>query len=299
MPKISPANVLILAQNSQTALELAQRIGGEAAQVWTSAADVPASAQPDVVVTDLPTQDDAIAALEQRATTAEGETKCPTAHAWLGIGPADWAEVHLPPDVSTRELQIACRLLAEIARLRAGQARATQLHHDATELANTDPLTGLPNRRAWDNQLASRLTAGRAESWLAILDLDRFKQVNDTLGMAAGDRLLRQAAERMAGAIRRDDLLARLGGDEFGLLLTGVDAAVASRVIERLADSIRQQGVDSAHLLTASIGYASSAEFDGSATEVFTAAEAALREAKRSGGDRAVRARADSAGATT
>lgn len=94
--------------------------------------------------------------------------------------------------------------------------------------ATTDELTGLPNRRALNTDMPTRLAASKgARSALLLLDLDRFKLVNDTLGHEAGDELLMQVAQRLRGRLRDGDLLARLGGDEFALHLRDCDHAEA------------------------------------------------------------------------
>ena len=92
--------------------------------------------------------------------------------------------------------------------------------HEATH----DGLTGLANRTLLLRRCAAALEQ-RADGEvvaLLLLDLDRFKQVNDTLGHAVGDVLLQQVAGRLSDQVRREDLVARLGGDEFGILLTGI-----------------------------------------------------------------------------
>ena len=101
--------------------------------------------------------------------------------------------------------------------------------HEATH----DGLTGLANRTLLLRRCAAALeqrTAGQVVA-LLLLDLDRFKQVNDTLGHAVGDILLLQVAERLSDQVRREDLVARLGGDEFGILLTGISTATDAEVI--------------------------------------------------------------------
>jgi len=105
-------------------------------------------------------------------------------------------------------------------------------------LAMTDPLTGLPNRRAFDEQLAGELErlrgVGGGRLAVCVLDLDRFKEFNDRHGHPAGDRLLRETAERWQATLRRGSLLARLGGEEFALLLPRADEEEAARTAERL-----------------------------------------------------------------
>ena len=114
------------------------------------------------------------------------------------------------------------------------------------ELAYTDPLTGLPNRRRLEEQVETAIWDARSGSdTLALLfvDLDGFKAVNDGLGHAAGDELLQIVARTLRGRLRRGDLLARLGGDEFLVALTGLDpesaAVEARRVADELAAAVR------------------------------------------------------------
>jgi diguanylate cyclase (GGDEF)-like protein len=105
------------------------------------------------------------------------------------------------------------------------------------DLARTDPLTGLANRRLWDERLAIELA--RAERYgralcVAAIDLDRFKPYNDRFGHQAGDALLREASAAWRGALRAADMLSRLGGDEFALLLPDCDVDCARGIVERL-----------------------------------------------------------------
>jgi len=105
-----------------------------------------------------------------------------------------------------------------------------------------DPLTGLPNRKYLNRTLDEAINSpGREPFALAILDLDRFKEVNDTLGHAVGDRLLALVAKRIRGALRPGDTVARLGGDEFALHLTGVDGHDhAAQVAERIRSALTE-----------------------------------------------------------
>jgi diguanylate cyclase (GGDEF)-like protein len=100
-------------------------------------------------------------------------------------------------------------------------------------MAETDPLTGLPNRRAWDARL-SRVTADDERVTVAMFDIDHFKRFNDAHGHLAGDELLRETAAAWRLLLRPDDLLARVGGEEFGLLLVSCSPSAAAEVTERL-----------------------------------------------------------------
>jgi PAS domain S-box-containing protein/diguanylate cyclase (GGDEF)-like protein len=107
-------------------------------------------------------------------------------------------------------------------------------------LAHSDPLTGLLNRRAWDDELARAIAhAQHAAEPLAIalIDLNDFKHVNDSLGHDSGDRLLEEAARVWQEQLRGGDLLARIGGDEFAILLPGCGLADLAAIVERLKDA--------------------------------------------------------------
>ncbi|MDQ1686032.1 MAG: diguanylate cyclase [Frankiaceae bacterium] len=103
--------------------------------------------------------------------------------------------------------------------------------------ATTDDLTGVANRRAWHDQLELAFARSQRNSeplTVLLLDLDGFKQINDTLGHAAGDDLLRRASAAWQATLRTTDVLGRLGGDEFAVILERTDAAAAEEVIARL-----------------------------------------------------------------
>jgi diguanylate cyclase (GGDEF)-like protein len=118
---------------------------------------------------------------------------------------------------------------------------------DVHNQARTDELTGLPNRRALYEDVPKRLLAGEGRRALFLLDLDRFKEVNDSLGHDVGDRLLIQVGVRLTEQLRAGDLLARLGGDEFAILLEGCGhaeaAAMAVRLRQVLAEPFTLEGI--------------------------------------------------------
>jgi diguanylate cyclase (GGDEF)-like protein len=141
-------------------------------------------------------------------------------------------------------------------------SRSLRRHAAANRhLALHDTLTGLPNRNLLQDQLARRLQAG-GELGLLLIDLDRFKDVNDTLGHGTGDHLLQGVAERLVASVRSGDTVARLGGDEFAVVIgrqhgseVGVSAAleaVAARVTESLVNPFLLDGIEVA--IEASIG---------------------------------------------
>lgn len=112
--------------------------------------------------------------------------------------------------------------------------------HDLANAASTDALTGLRNRRAFDAALADRLGAG-SDAIVAMIDLDRFKQVNDTHGHDIGDELLKVVAKRLRADVTGSDLVARLGGDEFAILFdVATNIADATRAAETIASRIEQ-----------------------------------------------------------
>ncbi len=129
----------------------------------------------------------------------------------------------------------ASTVMAALARAALTFIEVQQLA-DSRVLANTDDLTGLANRRGFLERLARvGQGAGRPATFaLLLLDLDRFKGINDSLGHQAGDSLLTQVGSRMADALRPGDLHARLGGDEFAVLLENADADAARRVAHRV-----------------------------------------------------------------
>lgn len=143
--------------------------------------------------------------------------------------------------------------------------------------AETDALTGLPNRRSWDARLENALDE-HASFTVAILDLDHFKDYNDSFGHPAGDRLLKGTAAGWRDQLRTGDFLARIGGEEFGLLLVDCDVAHATEVADRLRLHVT-------HGQTCSVGFATRTEGE-SALRVMARADAALYEAKRGGRNR-------------
>jgi diguanylate cyclase (GGDEF)-like protein len=127
-----------------------------------------------------------------------------------------------------------------VSEVRFQASQAERREHDGrhllarmSDMASTDSLTGLPNRRAWEARL-HEATLGGEPVMLAMLDLDHFKDYNDTHGHPAGDRLLRETAAAWRDELRIGDFLARVGGEEFALLLPATSSQDAAVVVERL-----------------------------------------------------------------
>jgi diguanylate cyclase (GGDEF)-like protein len=160
--------------------------------------------------------------------------------------------------------------------------------HRIEELAATDVLTGLPNRRQLSEHVARASRASRHDGSgfaLLLVDLDRFRHINDSLGHEAGDRVLVDVAQRIRGCMRAGDLLARSGGDQFALLVQGADRAVAESSARRVLDAVAAPyDLDGAQFtLTCSIGGALCPGNGRSADELLRHAEAAV-EAVKTGG---------------
>lgn len=172
-------------------------------------------------------------------------------------------------------------------KLERHRRESAQLRTDA----DTDVLTGLANRRAFDDALTSLLQGHRehdTEFSLLMLDLDRFKNYNDDFGHLAGDEVLRITGRMLDAAVRPSDLAARYGGEEFALLLPAIDAIKAGEVATRVLEAFRAFAWPH-RAVTISIGVAQSAAGDDAAG-LIRRADAALYEAKNTGRDRAVTA---------
>jgi diguanylate cyclase (GGDEF)-like protein/PAS domain S-box-containing protein len=168
-------------------------------------------------------------------------------------------------------------------------------HYEAElhRLAEVDELTGLPNRRAFLAVLADHLASRRREDMrgaLLVLDLDRFKELNDTLGHAVGDRVLVHAARAMEERLRTTDFLGRLAGDEFAVLLPRADEDEAEQVAQALAERLREEALPTARgvsQVSASIGVVPLSGAAGASVDrALQCADDAMYAAKAAGRDR-------------
>ena len=196
-------------------------------------------------------------------------------------GGATWPE-------STRRILGGAAVEASAALARAYS------HRDAVARASTDALTGLPNRRYFDEfvgLLAQRRRAGDRVGILMV-DVDRFKVLNDKHGHATGDAVLREVAGAIVSAVREDDVPARFGGEEFVVLLRNPDPGVAVEIGERIRAAVR--GLDLRRLqvppVSVSVGVAVAEGPDDAIESLIEIADEALYRAKRGGRDRVVAA---------
>ena len=175
-------------------------------------------------------------------------------------------------------------------RLEAAIAELTGREREARLMAMRDPVTGLANRRLFLDRLEeTMLGIERADRQAAILflDLDRFKEVNDRFGHAAGDRLLARVAEVLQTSVRATETLARFGGDEFVLIMPRIDhptdpEEVARRLLKRLAEPIEGPWGNTG--VSASVGLALAPDHSTTAAGILRSADAAMYRAKNAGG---------------
>ena len=195
---------------------------------------------------------------------------------------------HAATELSNNQMKMLIGVSNRLIAGFSGAERDQKLH----SLAYVDPLTGLPNRVALQSLLSQELAnAERNKAMAAILfiDLDRFKQANDTHGHAFGDRLLIQAANRIRNHVREDDVVARIGGDEFTVILSEVKttreaASVARKLIQSLS---RRFEVEGQTIYTgASVGIAMYPDDGTGGAELLKMADTAMYRAKSAGRSR-------------
>lgn len=157
---------------------------------------------------------------------------------------------------------------------------------DEQRHATTDPLTGLLNHRAFYQIAETELARSRRYKHpfsVAYVDVDNFKQVNDSSGHAAGDLLLRQVAEIMRGYSRTTDVVARLGGDEFAILLVETASEAAQQAVEALRRELLDAMVEAGWPVTFSIGVVSYGTPPPTVSDMVRTADELMYEVKRSG----------------
>jgi diguanylate cyclase (GGDEF)-like protein len=186
----------------------------------------------------------------------------------------------------------ARRLLRVAGTETAGSLDRADSHRSVAASASTDPLTGLPNRRYFDEFSALLARRRRAGDALAVLmiDIDKFKGLNDTYGHPVGDRVLRSVAGAITAAVRDQDVPARIGGEEFAVLLRNPGPAVALEVGERVRQAVRELDLGSMGVpgVSVSVGVANATTPDEPIDALVERADRALLRAKRAGRDRVI-----------
>jgi diguanylate cyclase (GGDEF)-like protein len=186
----------------------------------------------------------------------------------------------------------ARRLVRGAASETAAALERAHSYRAAETSASTDPLTGLPNRRYFDefsSLLSSRRRSGDALAVLMI-DIDKFKGLNDTYGHPVGDVVLKSVASAITGAVRDQDVPARIGGEEFAVLLRNPGPAVAQEVGERVRQAVRELDLGDLGVpgVSVSVGVANATGPDEPIHALVDRADRALLRAKRAGRDRVV-----------
>ncbi|MDI6889525.1 MAG: diguanylate cyclase [Thermodesulfovibrionales bacterium] len=182
-------------------------------------------------------------------------------------------------------------VLEHLAGQIAGAIMNSYLYKQIKEESRLDFLTGLFNRRYFNERLNEEINRRRRHSGifsLAICDLDFFKNYNDRYGHIAGDKLLRKIGRLIKNSVRTEDLASRYGGDEFVILLPDTDLDNALSVIERVRKNVEEEMKKRKISLTASFGLVSWPMNGVSVKEILEAADAAAFEAKRLGGNRCI-----------
>jgi diguanylate cyclase len=212
---------------------------------------------------------------------------------WVSERPGDPILERLLPIAVFSSLAIL--IFAWLSYAHVTRVTANMLHSEekAQHLAGHDTLSGLPNRLRFTEHLVSllsRVDVDKVGLAVIFIDLDKFKEVNDTYGHAAGDVVLVGCAERMASQLRANDVLSRFGGDEFAIIQTGVHSPLDAEILaRRLIDAIRpafQIGEAEAYV-GASIGIALAPQNGTDASELMRLADIAMYRAKNGGRNRA------------
>lgn len=196
------------------------------------------------------------------------------------------------PDRQEGEVRGFFVLVSDVSELKQAQQQLEALVKDLNTQAVTDGLTGLANRRHFWEQARVEMTRSRRygfELCLVMLDIDKFKSINDGFGHAAGDEVLRNLSSVMKASLRETDVIGRLGGEEFGILLPQTGEVEAQSIAERLRIAVWESSVafeDKTIRYTISLGVATAHTNETSVDDLVKRADMALYQAKETGRNR-------------
>ena len=204
---------------------------------------------------------------------------------WTPFAPGKEVEDQMVPALTSTFVAIAILILLLSIRLRRSRVELEASRAQAQHLAFHDSLTGLPNRALFEDRLDHALSRRDTEVAVMLLDLDRFKNVNDTLGHQAGDALIRELGVRLSALTREADTIARLGGDEFAIVVERCSPADLHQLARRILTHIRRpfEIIGNEVHIGVSIGIAIGDLLERDRLELVRKADIALYNAKDSG----------------
>lgn len=235
------------------------------------------AAPPNVNVTGIPWVNDSVEVLAtvRRLLDQPAQEIPPFFNALRRPSSGDSGGPQLEPD---RQLESATENLARIAAEASDVSRKHLRRAEVfRDLSERDAVTNLPNRRAFDMRIREHTRNGKGGGALLMIDIDKFKAINDSLGHDEGDRMLKIVADAIVAAIRPNDCGARIGGDEFAVLLPKATLADASAIGDRIRESVSGAGESS---LTVSVGVT---PVSGDANKTLIAVDQAMYVAKAAG----------------
>ncbi len=246
---------------------------------------------PDLAITPVPLHRDGLV-----SEPFEGDDGSHAGYlSWTTQRPGQVLLTFILPLVAFGVLSVALLAAGMLRRLKRSSRNLAEREQQSRHDARHDALSGLPNRPHFAAKLQEtldRLKSGEPDTQVivAYIDIDRFKDVNDTLGHHAGDELIKAVGQRLKMLIRHDNLLARYGGDEFAILWLASNEKAASAMAERIQGAFSARfDVDGQSLFaTASAGIAITSESSVTADELMRRADIALYEAKSNGRNRSV-----------
>jgi diguanylate cyclase (GGDEF)-like protein len=196
-----------------------------------------------------------------------------------------WFQGRLAP-IAGLASPTVCLLVRDITAQKLAEEARDDAERRLRYLATHDALTDLPNRAFFQDRLDHALKKtrrNREELVVLVFDVDRFKDINDTFGHAAGDEVLRQVAQRLAGVTRDGDSIARLSGDEFAILLANASESEGEKVAARVSESLREPIVIGARSIKVDVsgGFAVFPREGTDAETLFRRADLAMYAAKR------------------